>query len=181
MNLVNGTVITSHMNIWMYYLFMPRFYLNDDSKMDQLVILVTLLPIRRRCKVSLWTRCMPEVRFSAQLTKAKPWKPQDFEKSHGQSWIMSYGHRKYCSNYLITIELWRNHVFVVMAVAADGLVPLYARASADTVMAKFRCCICSQITPEELAGDVSVNCVTTDFWLMITHLTFQYGSLFQIL
>ena len=68
-----------------------------------------------------------------------------------------------------------------MAVAADGLVPLYARASADTVMAKFRSCICSQITPQELAGDVSVTRVTTDMWLMITHFTFQYGSVFQIL
>ena len=62
----------------------------------------------------------------------------------------------------MTIWLWQNHVFVVTAVAADGLVPLYARASADTVMANFRSCICSQITPQELAGDVSATCVTTD-------------------
>ena len=152
--------------------------------MDQLVISVMLLPIRLPCKISLWSRCIPEVSFSAQLTKAMEVHGsalEDFVKSHRPYRIMSYGHRKYCSNYFITIELWQNHVFVVMAVAADGLVPLYVRTSTDTVMAKFRCCICSQIIPQELTGDVSVNCVTTDMWLMRTHLTFQYGSLFQIL
>ena len=44
-----------------------------------------------------------------------------------------------------------------MAVAADGLVPLDDRASADTVMAKL-----SLNCPQEgLAGDVSMTCVIT--------------------
>ena len=109
---------------------MPRSYLNHDNKMAQLVILVMLLHIRRRYKISLLSRCIPEVSSSAQLTKAIEVHgsalevPQDILKSHRPSPIMSYGHRKYCSNYLINIELWQNYVFVVMAVAADGLVPL---------------------------------------------------------
>ena len=81
---------------------------------------------------------------------------------------------------LITITLWQNHVFVVIAAAADGLV-LGARAFADTVLGKFRSCTCSWIIPQRLAGDVSVTCAIIGLWLMITHLTFQYSDFFQIL
>ena len=81
---------------------------------------------------------------------------------------------------LITITLWQNHVFIVMAVAADGLV-LGASALADTVLGKFRSCTCSWIIPQGLAGDVSVTCAIIGLWLMITHLIFQYDEYFQIL
>ena len=79
---------------------------------------------------------------------------------------------------LITITLWQNHVFVVIAVAADGLV-LGARAFADTVFGKFRSCTCSWIIPQRLAGDVSVTCAIIGLWLMITHLTIQYSEFFS--
>ena len=79
---------------------------------------------------------------------------------------------------LITITLWQNHVFVVIAAAADGLV-LGARAFADTVLGKFRSCTCSWIIPQRLAGDVSVTCAIIGLWLMITHLTFQYSDFFS--
>ena len=79
---------------------------------------------------------------------------------------------------LITITLWQNHVFIVMAVAVDALV-LGARAFADTGSGKFRSC--SWIIPQGLAGDVSVTCAIIGLWLMITNLTFQYGEYFQIL
>ena len=83
----------------------------------------------------------------------------------------------FCSaDSLITITLWQNHIFVVMAVAPDGLV-LGARAFADTVWCKFRSCTCSWIIPQGLAGDVSVTCAIIGLWFMITHLTFQYGLL----
>ena len=75
----------------------------------------------------------------------------------------------------ITITLWQNHVFVVISVAADGLV-LGARAFADTVLGKFRACTCSWIIPQRMAGDVSVTCAIISLWLMITHLTFQYSE-----
>ena len=81
---------------------------------------------------------------------------------------------------LITITLWQNHVFVVITVAAGGLV-LGARAFADTVLGKFRSCTCSCIIPQRLPGDVSVTCAIIGLWLMITHLTFQYNDFFQIL
>ena len=51
------------------------------------------------------------------------------------------------------------HVFVVMAVAADGLVQLGAWISADTVMANFRFRTCSEILLRSLTGDVLVTCV----------------------
>ena len=81
---------------------------------------------------------------------------------------------------LITITLWQNHVFIVMAVAAAGLV-LGARAFVDTVLGKFRSCTCSWIIPQGLAGDVSVTCAIIGLWLMITLLNFQYGEYFQSL
>ena len=68
---------------------------------------------------------------------------------------------------LITITLWQNHVFIVMAVAADGLV-LGARAFADTGLGKFRSCTCSWIIPQGLTGDVAVTCAIIGLWLMIT-------------
>ena len=79
---------------------------------------------------------------------------------------------------LITITLWQDHVFLVIAVAADGLV-LGARTFADTVLGKFRSCTRSWIIPQRLAGDVSVTCAIIGLWLMITHMTFQYGEFFR--
>ena len=76
----------------------------------------------------------------------------------------------FLADSLITIILWQNHIFVVMAVAADGLV-LGARAFADTVLGKFRSCTCSWIIPQGLGGDVSVTRAIISLWLTITHLT----------
>ena len=54
---------------------------------------------------------------------------------------MSSDPRKCYSHSLITIELWQNHVSVVIAMTPDGLEPWGAGTSADTVMTKFRPCI----------------------------------------
>ena len=100
----------------------------------------------------------------------------------GHTAAMLHSMRQFLSlaDSLITITLWQNHVFIVMAVAADGLV-LGVRAFADTVLDKFRSCTCSWIIPQGLACDVSVTCAIIGLWLMITNLTFQYGEYFQIL
>ena len=72
----------------------------------------------------------------------------------------------FLADSLITIILWQNHIFVVMAVAADGLVQ-GARAFADTVLGKFRSCTCSWIIPQGLGGDVSVTCAISYHWFMV--------------
>ena len=73
---------------------------------------------------------------------------------------------------LINIELWQNHVVVVMAVVADGLVLWGARAFTDTAMGKFRPCTCSGIIPYGVASYVSDLCY---HWFMVNDSSLNFS------
>ena len=109
------------------------------------VKLEALLPIWGRCNVRLWSSWIPRVNLLAQPIQAM--------KVHSKSHKISQDSIDYLELcYLIIKMLLKlindnrtltNHIFVVMAVAADGLVPLGDRASADAVMTRFRSRVCS--------------------------------------
>ena len=103
-------------------------YYAEDLVLRWSHIIISVIETRRFmqtiCKVSLWSRCIPEVSFSAQLTETMEAHLKCLKISQNIVSQPELHHliiKKYCSNSSITIELWQNYVFVVMAVAADDL------------------------------------------------------------
>ena len=146
LNLWPGWVIKSHLNLWMKLLIHVSIL---DSLWQQ-----NGMASESRCVAnhtgSLQSQAvstrnsMSKFICSADQSLESAMKgPQDFARSHRPFRSMWSDLRYLYSNTLITIKLGRNHVFVAIVVAVDGIAPLGAKVSANTPMAHFRPCTCS--------------------------------------